>query len=214
MRGRGGYCQIPLVVNGDNHIKTEPKVIEIIENDSDVEVIYISDEKQISNKRSKSEQRSDKNNFDLILIESDEELNEDDIQMLDIDCKSSTNVKPVQTQPICLTPIRKCGKCLRQLFNQKKEYKYNCLTSADFYSNPRIHPSVISVDLKDRNRYNCFNESISRNKHLFKNKTVLVIGSGTGLLALIAAKGEPETVIVFDRPGVQELIEGVITLKC
>ena len=42
--------------------------------------------------------------------------------------------------------------------------------------------------LKDRVRTKTYMKSIIDNPHLFKNKVVLDIGAGTGILALFAAK--------------------------
>ena len=203
MRSRGSYR----ITDTSNGISIKTKEIEIIE-DLDEEVIDIHEEKVNTKKRPKSEQI---NSNDVITIESDDDI-EEDIQMIDSYVDSSTNIS-MNGRPKSLYSLRptikKCDNCFR-LLDQNKDYEYNRLTSADFYNNPRIHPSVIAIELKDRIRINCFDESISRNKDLFEDKTVLVVGSGTGLLALFVAKARAKNVLIIDCFDILELIETVI----
>lgn len=42
--------------------------------------------------------------------------------------------------------------------------------------------------IKDEIRTNTYRDAILQNKHLFKNKVVLDVGCGTGILSLFAAK--------------------------
>lgn len=49
--------------------------------------------------------------------------------------------------------------------------------------------------LKDGIRTNAYKNAILQNKHLFKDKVVLDIGCGTGILCLFAAKAGAKRVI-------------------
>ena len=49
--------------------------------------------------------------------------------------------------------------------------------------------------LKDSIRTNAYKNAIINNKHLFKDKVVLDIGCGTGILCLFAAKAGAKKVI-------------------
>lgn len=62
------------------------------------------------------------------------------------------------------------------------------LCSSDYYFNSYAHFSIHEEMLKDRVRTTSYEKAILRNKHLFEGKTVLDVGSGTGILCLFAAK--------------------------
>ncbi|CAG2181685.1 unnamed protein product, partial [Oppiella nova] len=159
--------------------------------------------------------------IDVITIDSDDDITvdedmtvDDDIAVLDVidsgfDSTSTSSASSSSTADLIVERPQNCSHCQKRLI-RKSSLEYNDLTSADFYHNPRIHSSVISVELKDRNRLNSFHETILENKESFENKTVLIIGSCNGVLALFAAKAKAKTVIVCDGPGISEIIEAVI----
>ena len=49
--------------------------------------------------------------------------------------------------------------------------------------------------IKDEVRTNAYRDAIKRNSHLFKNKVVLDIGCGTGILSMFAAQAGAKQVI-------------------
>lgn len=53
--------------------------------------------------------------------------------------------------------------------------------------------------LKDEVRTRTYRNSMYYNKHLFKGKTVLDVGSGTGILCMFAAKAGAAKVIGVSR---------------
>eukprot|EP00744_Colponema_vietnamica_P002353 GILI01003707.1.p1 GENE.GILI01003707.1~~GILI01003707.1.p1 ORF type:complete len:411 (+),score=143.34 GILI01003707.1:42-1235(+) len=61
-------------------------------------------------------------------------------------------------------------------------------TSADYYFNSYGHFGIHEEMLKDEVRTKTYMNSILRNSHMFKDKVVLDIGCGTGILCLFAAK--------------------------
>jgi protein arginine N-methyltransferase 1 len=54
---------------------------------------------------------------------------------------------------------------------------------------------VLQEMLKDEVRTRTYRNSMYYNKHLFKGKTVLDVGSGTGILCMFAAKAGAAKVI-------------------
>ena len=58
-----------------------------------------------------------------------------------------------------------------------------------------LSPSVFQEMLKDEVRTLTYRNSIYHNKHLFRGKTVLDVGSGTGILCMFAARAGAAKVI-------------------
>lgn len=71
-------------------------------------------------------------------------------------------------------------------------------TSADYYFNSYSHFGIHEEMLKDEVRTMSYRNAIYQNKHLFKGKTVLDVGCGTGILCLFAAKAGAAKVIGVD----------------
>jgi len=60
-------------------------------------------------------------------------------------------------------------------------------TASDYYFDSYSHFGIHEEMLKDKVRTNTYRKSILNNKHLFKNKIVLDVGCGTGILSMFAA---------------------------
>lgn len=72
-----------------------------------------------------------------------------------------------------------------------KENEHNQLlelTSKDYYFDSYAHFGIHEEMLKDEVRTRTYMKAILQNKHLFKDKIVLDIGCGTGILSMFAAK--------------------------
>ncbi|KAJ3334968.1 Protein arginine N-methyltransferase 1, partial [Kappamyces sp. JEL0680] len=87
----------------------------------------------------------------------------------------------------------------------------------DSYSHFGIHEEM----LKDEVRTTSYRNSIYQNAHLFKGKTVLDVGCGTGILCMFAAKAGAKQVIGVDMSNIIDQakiivkdngLDGVITL--
>ncbi|KAK4055939.1 Nuclear SAM-dependent mono-and asymmetric methyltransferase [Microbotryomycetes sp. JL221] len=72
------------------------------------------------------------------------------------------------------------------------------LTSSDYYSDSYAHFGIHEEMLKDEVRTLSYRDSMWRNKHLFKDKVVLDVGCGTGILCMFAAKAGAKKVIGVD----------------
>jgi len=76
----------------------------------------------------------------------------------------------------------------------KKDAKGNTLTSSDYYFDSYSHFSIHEEMLKDSVRTGTYQRAILNNKHLFKDKVVLDVGCGTGILSMFAAQAGAKAV--------------------
>ncbi|KAJ1804896.1 Nuclear SAM-dependent mono-and asymmetric methyltransferase [Coemansia sp. RSA 2599] len=72
------------------------------------------------------------------------------------------------------------------------------MTSKDYYFDSYAHYGIHEEMLKDEVRTTSYRDSIVKNKHLFKDKVVLDVGCGTGILSMFAAKAGAKHVIGVD----------------
>lgn len=81
---------------------------------------------------------------------------------------------------------------------EMKENNNNNMTSADYYFDSYSHFGIHEEMLKDEVRTLSYRNSIVNNKHLFKDKVVLDVGCGTGILSMFAAQAGAKMVIGID----------------
>eukprot|EP01084_Bolivina_argentea_P146670 256744_1 len=88
--------------------------------------------------------------------------------------------------------------------NTKSEAKQNNSekTSADYYFDSYSHFGIHEEMLKDKVRTGTYQKAILSNPHLFRNKVVLDIGCGTGILCLFAAKAGAKHVYGIEMAGI------------
>jgi len=72
------------------------------------------------------------------------------------------------------------------------------LTSSDYYFDSYSHFGIHEEMLKDEVRTLSYRNAICHNKHLFKDKVVLDVGCGTGILCMFAAQAGAKKVIGID----------------
>jgi len=61
-------------------------------------------------------------------------------------------------------------------------------TSRDYYFDSYAHHGIHEEMLKDQVRTRAYQRAILDNAHLFRDKVVLDVGSGTGILSMFAAQ--------------------------
>ncbi|CAJ0574483.1 unnamed protein product, partial [Mesorhabditis spiculigera] len=72
------------------------------------------------------------------------------------------------------------------------------LTSRDYYFDSYAHFGIHEEMLKDEVRTTTYRNSIYHNKHLFKDKVVMDVGSGTGILSMFAATAGAKKVFAIE----------------
>ncbi|PWN21416.1 S-adenosyl-L-methionine-dependent methyltransferase [Microstroma glucosiphilum] len=72
------------------------------------------------------------------------------------------------------------------------------MTSRDYYADSYAHFGIHEEMLKDEVRTLAYRNAIMNNPHLFKGKTVLDVGCGTGILCMFAAKAGAKKVVGVD----------------
>ncbi|XP_025085963.1 protein arginine N-methyltransferase 1-like [Pomacea canaliculata] len=85
------------------------------------------------------------------------------------------------------------------------------MTSKDYYFDSYAHFGIHEEMLKDEVRTRTYRNSMYYNKHLFKGKTVLDVGSGTGILCMFAAKAGAARVIGIECSSIIDYSQKIIT---
>ena len=84
------------------------------------------------------------------------------------------------------------------------------LTSKDYYFDSYAHFGIHEEMLKDSVRTNTYKNAILHNKHLFRDKVVLDVGCGTGILSMFAAKAGAKMVIGVDFSTIVEQAKEIV----
>lgn len=69
------------------------------------------------------------------------------------------------------------------------------MTSKDYYFDSYAHHGIHEEMLKDEVRTGSYKNAILLNRHIFKDKVVLDVGCGTGILCMFAAQAGAKHVI-------------------
>lgn len=83
-------------------------------------------------------------------------------------------------------------------------------TSADYYFDSYSHFGIHEEMLKDSVRTKTYQNVIYQNKFLFKNKVVLDVGAGTGILSLFCAKAGAEHVYAVECSHMADMAKEIV----
>ncbi|GMK58803.1 hypothetical protein CspeluHIS016_0602450 [Cutaneotrichosporon spelunceum] len=84
------------------------------------------------------------------------------------------------------------------------------MTSRDYYADSYAHFGIHEEMLKDQVRTMSYRNSIIQNKHLFKDKVVLDVGCGTGILSMFAASAGAKLVIGVDMSNILDQAQKIV----
>ncbi|XP_060135011.1 protein arginine N-methyltransferase 8 isoform X4 [Zootoca vivipara] len=107
--------------------------------------------------------------------------------------------KPVQST----VPAPGRGK-IAKLLNPEE------MTSRDYYFDSYAHFGIHEEMLKDEVRTLTYRNSMYHNKHVFKDKIVLDVGSGTGILSMFAAKAGAKKVYGIECSSISDYSEKIV----
>ncbi|KAK4336853.1 hypothetical protein RND71_043402 [Anisodus tanguticus] len=132
------------------------------------------------------------------------------------ECNSCVNCKNDLDLNLCKNCVQKefskisNSNSLNGNDNENKNSNLMDMTSKDYYFDSYAHFGIHEEMLKDKVRTITYRNSMLHNKHLFKNKVVLDIGCGTGILSMFAAQAGASKVIAIECSGIVELAEKII----
>jgi len=84
------------------------------------------------------------------------------------------------------------------------------MTSKDYYFDSYAHFGIHEEMLKDEVRTMSYRNAMYHNKHLFKDKVVLDVGCGTGILCMFAASAGAKMVIGIDMSGIIDTAKKIV----
>lgn len=91
--------------------------------------------------------------------------------------------------------------------------KETLAASEQHYFSSYDHFSIHEEMLKDKVRTLSYRQAIFQNRHLFKDKVVLDVGCGTGILSMFAARAGAKHVIAVDMSSIISMADKVIKLN-
>jgi len=81
---------------------------------------------------------------------------------------------------------------------------------SDYYFDSYSHFNIHEDMLKDKIRTIAYMNAITKNPHLFKDKIVLDVGSGTGILSMFAAKAGAKHVYAVEYANIADFSKKII----
>lgn len=88
--------------------------------------------------------------------------------------------------------------------------KMEAMTAKDYYFDSYAHFAIHEEMLKDEVRTCTYRDSMLQNEHLFKDKIVLDVGCGTGILSMFASQAGAKHVYGVDMSNIIDEAKGII----
>ena len=85
--------------------------------------------------------------------------------------------------------------------------------TGDYYFDSYSHYGIHMEMLKDSHRTGSYRDAILMNPHVFKGKTVLDVGCGTGILSMFAAKAGAAKVVAIDCSSIAKQAKEIVALN-
>ena len=86
-------------------------------------------------------------------------------------------------------------------------------TSKDYYFDSYAHHAIHEEMLKDEVRTKTYEMAIMQNKYLFKDKIILDVGCGTGILSMFAAQAGAKHVYAVDCSSIADQARQIVELN-
>jgi hypothetical protein len=86
-------------------------------------------------------------------------------------------------------------------------------TSKDYYFDSYAHHAIHEEMLKDEVRTKTYEMAIMQNKYLFKDKIILDVGCGTGILSMFAAQAGAKHVYAVDCSSIADQARQIVQLN-
>ncbi|XP_014294316.1 protein arginine N-methyltransferase 1 isoform X1 [Halyomorpha halys] len=96
------------------------------------------------------------------------------------------------------------------LLNISEDVQADEMTSRDYYFDSYAHFGIHEEMLKDEVRTLTYRNSMYHNRHLFKDKVVLDVGCGTGILSMFAAKAGARKVVGIECSNIVEYARRIV----
>jgi len=119
---------------------------------------------------------------------------------------TSSPEKPIITQ---VKSIKLNGKSAMET-SDDSTLKMADMTAKDYYFDSYAHFAIHEEMLKDEVRTLTYRDAMLKNEHLFKDKIVLDVGCGTGILSMFASKAGAKHVYGIDMSNIIDEAKGII----
>jgi len=117
----------------------------------------------------------------------------------------------MDTNKVAVPPLMlEKTKTKTEMENEIKDLKPDELTSKDYYFDSYAHFGIHEEMIKDNVRTRTYKNSMLMNRHLFKDKVVMDVGCGTGILCMFAARAGAKVVYGIECSKIAESAEKIV----
>uniref|UniRef100_A0A224XRS4 type I protein arginine methyltransferase n=2 Tax=Panstrongylus TaxID=65342 RepID=A0A224XRS4_9HEMI len=121
-----------------------------------------------------------------------------------------TTLDKMDLQNGTVSPVNSSSNATADCAGAGADVNPDDMTSRDYYFDSYAHFGIHEEMLKDEVRTLTYRNSMYHNKHLFKDKIVLDVGCGTGILSMFAAKAGAKKVIGIECSNIVEYARRIV----